>query len=136
MTALTRFDWTFLGLVTTQGAHSVEEYKGHLYEVFAPARFVSGLISSDLQRGFLIFNVALVIFGLWCFLWPVRRRWRSLASFIWLWATIEIINGVGHPLWSLLEGRYTPGVATAPVLLLLAIALAWQFHGRQRSAAA
>jgi len=100
VSALTRFDWTFLGLVTAQGAHSVEEYYGHLYEVFAPARFVSGLISPNLQRGFIIFNVMLVIFGLWCFVCPVRRRWTALASFVWVWVTIELINGVGHPLWS------------------------------------
>jgi hypothetical protein len=37
---------------------------------------------------------------------------------------IELINGVGHPLWSLWEMRYTPGLATAPVLLALAIVLA------------
>jgi hypothetical protein len=132
---MTRFDWTFLGLVTAQGAHSVEEYYGHLYEVFAPARFVSGLISENLEHGFVIFNVSLVIFGSWCFVWPVRRRWATLAPFVWLWIGIELVNGVGHPLWSLREMRYTPGLATAPVLLLLAIALAWQLHGqRHRSA--
>lgn len=136
MSALTRFDWAFLGLVTAQSAHSVEEYYGHLYEVFAPARFVSGLISQNLQRGFIVFNVALVVFGLWCFFWPVRRRWAALAPFVWLWVTIEVINGVGHPLWSLLEMRYTPGLATAPVLLLLAIALAWQFRSEHHRAAA
>ena len=77
---MTRFDWTFLGLVTAQGAHSVEEYFGRLYSVFAPARFVSGLISQDLQRGFVIFNVALVTFGLWCFFWAWRRLLFSCCS--------------------------------------------------------
>lgn len=42
---------------------------------------------------------------------------------------VEIINGLGHPLWSLLQGHYTPGVATAPILLVLAITLAWQSLG-------
>lgn len=40
----------------TQAAHSVEEYRGRLLEVFLPARFVSGLISRDLRQGFIIFN--------------------------------------------------------------------------------
>jgi hypothetical protein len=44
---------------------------------------------------------------------------------------IETINGIGHPLWSLRQGGYTPGVATAPVLLILAINLARQLL-RQR----
>jgi hypothetical protein len=39
-----------------QAAHSCEEYVWRLYESFPPARFVSSLISSDLQRGFLIAN--------------------------------------------------------------------------------
>ena len=46
----------FLFLILAQGAHSIEEYATRLYEVFAPARFVSGLISNDLALGFLIFN--------------------------------------------------------------------------------
>jgi hypothetical protein len=41
---------------------------------------------------------------------------------------IEIINGIGHPLWSLHEGGYTPGLATAPVLLVLAVYLAHQLR--------
>jgi hypothetical protein len=41
---------------------------------------------------------------------------------------LEIINGIGHPLWSLREGRYTPGLATAPILLLLAVYLAHQLR--------
>ena len=62
----------FLFLILAQGAHSIEEYATRLYEVFGPARFVSGLISNDLALGFLIFNVALVTFGLWCWAIPVR----------------------------------------------------------------
>ena len=70
---MTRIQLTFLALVAAQAVHSVEEYAFRLYEVFAPARFVSGLISSDLQRGFAIGNLTLVAFGFWCFLWPIRR---------------------------------------------------------------
>jgi hypothetical protein len=54
----------------------------------------------------------------------------------WLWVTIELINGVGHPLWSLRELRYTPGVATAPVLLVLALYLARQLRAEQTQAVA
>lgn len=135
---MTRFQSSFLALVGSQAAHSVEEYVGRLYNVFPPARLVSGLISSNLERGFIIFNVGLVSFGLWCFLWPVRRQWPSAGPLVWLWVTIELVNGIGHPLWSLSQLRYTPGVATAPLLLVLALYLAWQlWAGRgSRSAAA
>jgi Protein of unknown function with HXXEE motif len=125
---VTRLDSTFIALVGVQAAHSIEEYLGRLYDVFPPARFVSGLISRDPQRGFAIFNVVLVVFGVWCFIWPLRRRWPSAWTFGWIWVTIELINGVGHSLWSLRQFRYTPGVATAPVLLLLALYLAWQLR--------
>jgi uncharacterized membrane protein HdeD (DUF308 family) len=117
--------------MAVQAAHSVEEYLGRLYEVFPPARLVSSLVSQDLRRGFIIANVALVSFGLWCFLWPIRRRWRIAMSIGWFWAGIESINGVVHPLWSLIEGRYTPGTITAPFLLILALYLARQLRAEQ-----
>jgi len=133
---MTRFQSSFLGLVGLQAAHSVEEYVGRLYDVFPPARLVSGLVSSNLERGFTIFNVGLVSFGLWCFLWPVRRQWPSAVPLVWLWVTIELINGIGHPVWSLSQLRYTPGVATAPLLLLLALYLAWQLRAGRGSPSA
>jgi hypothetical protein len=37
---------------------------GRLWESFPPARFASGLISENLERGFVVANVALVTFGL------------------------------------------------------------------------
>lgn len=123
-----RFQIAFGALVLAQAAHSVEEYAGRLWESFPPARFLTGLISRDLETGFLVINTALVAFGVWCFLWPVRRGWPSAIPLAWVWVTIQIINGVGHPLWSLRQGGYTPGVATAPVLLILALHLAHQLR--------
>jgi hypothetical protein len=122
----TRLESTFLALVVGQAAHSLEEYYGHLWEVFPPAAFVSGLICADRQLGFIIINLALLAFGLWCFLWPVRRGWLSAKLFVSFWIVVEVINGVGHPLWTLRQRAYTPGVATAPVLLVLALVLIWQ----------
>jgi len=125
---MSRLHATFGALVLAQSAHSVEEYVGRLWETFPPARFVSGLISADLERGFLIANVVLVAFGFWCWAWPVRRGWPSGVALAWGWVIVEIINGVGHPLWTLRQGGYTPGVGTAPVLLLLALYLASQLR--------
>jgi hypothetical protein len=127
---VTRFQGLFAGLVITQAAHSVEEYVGRLYLSFPPARFVSGLISTDLERGFLVANLALIAFGLWCLLVPVRRRWPSATGLASIWVLIELVNGIGHPLWSLEEGGYTPGVATAPVLLVLAVMLGMELRRR------
>jgi hypothetical protein len=113
----------FLTLVLVQAAHSIEEYVTGLYEVFAPARFVSGLVSDDLATGFLVVNAALVAFGLWCYAMPVRARWPSSRGFMWFWALLELGNGVGHLLLALSRGGYFSGAATAPCLILVALAL-------------
>lgn len=118
-------------LILAQAAHSIEEYLGRLWESFPPARALTSLVSQDLERGFLGLNILLVGFGAWCFLWPVRKGWPSAAPLAWGWVAIETINGIGHPLWSLRQGGYTPGVATAPVLLILAINLARQLLRRR-----
>ena len=122
----------FGALVLAQAAHSTEEIIGRLWESFPPARFVAGLISSNLERGFILGNVCIVAFGVWCYFWPVRRQWPVATSLLWIWIAVETINGVVHPLWSVLQGGYTPGVITAPVLFLLAGYLAKLVHAEAR----
>lgn len=123
---MSRLQLTFGALIAGQAAHSLEEYFGRLWESFPPAAFVSGLVSSDRELGFIVANCALVGFGVWCLLWPVRREWPSARAIAWFWVVIETINGVGHPAWSLRQHAYTPGVLTAPVLLALALFLGSQ----------
>src|SRR5688572_28644189 len=125
---MSRIDAAFGALVLAQGAHSIEEYLGRLWESFPPARFLTGLFPLDRELTFIILNVALVGFGLWCLFWPVRRSWPSALGVMWLWVVIETINGLGHPLWSLRQGGYTPGVITAPILLVVALYLGAQLH--------
>ena len=120
-------------LIATQMAHSIEEYVGRLWESFPPAAFVSGLVSSDHERGFIIANCALVAFGFWCVLGPIHRDWRSATFFAWLWIVVEAMNGLGHLAWSVQQRGYTPGVLTAPILLVLALYLALQFLARFRN---
>jgi hypothetical protein len=110
----------FLGLVLAQGAHSIEEYRYRLYEVFAPARAVSMLASDDPATGFVIVNVALVAFGLWCYLLPLRLGWPNARGFLWFWAVLELANGIGHLALAGARGGYFPGAGTAPLLVLLA----------------
>jgi hypothetical protein len=111
-------------LILAQAAHSVEEYLGRLWESFPPARILTGLFSDNREQAFIALNVALVGFGVWCFAGPVRRGSPSAAGLIWIWVVIELINGIVHPLWALRIGGYAPGVATAPVLLALALLVA------------
>jgi len=133
---MSRLHLTFAALILVQAVHSIEEYVGHLWDLFPPARFVTGLVSSNLEHGFVILNILLLAFGAWCFFWPVRRGWPAAVALMWLWAVIEIINGIVHPLWSLWEGGYTPGLATAPLLLVLAVYLASQLLSARRASTA
>jgi hypothetical protein len=119
----------FLALISAQAAHSAEEYAFGLYEVFAPARFVSGLLSRDLATGFIVANAALLLFGLWCYLARVRAGRPTARWWAWLWVLLECGNGSGHLLIALARGGYFPGVFTAPALLALSIILAWRLAG-------
>ena len=114
----------FLALIGVQSLHSLEEYVFRLWETFPPARFLTGLVSADLERGFIVINVSLVVLGIWCYWWPVRRRWASATPIIWLWIAVELANGIGHPAWSVMQGGYTPGLITSLMLLPLALLLA------------
>jgi hypothetical protein len=135
---MARLTVSFAALVAAQAAHSIEEYAGRLWESFPPAAYLTGLVSADRELGFIIINVALAAFGVWCLLWPVGKAWASAAIFAWIWVVIETINGIGHPLWSLRQGNYTPGTLTAPILLVLALYLARQLvrDRREREATA
>jgi len=114
----------FLALILTQAAHSTEEYFTRLYAVLAPARFVSGLLFGDPRIGFVIFNVSLVAFGLWCYLGPVRHARQSASALAWLWVVVEVLNGAVHIIWAISVGGYRPGLVTAPVLVVIALVLA------------
>ena len=118
-----RVNSTFLVLVLVQGSHSVEEYLGKLWEVFSPAILLTSLVSENLETGFLVINIGLFIFGIWCWFFPVLRNYTFARGLIWFWIVIEIINGIVHTVWTLFERAYTPGIATAPILLILGVYL-------------
>jgi len=120
---------TFLALIAAQAAHSIEEYVFRLFDVFAPARFVSGLVSSDLATGFAIVNAAMVLFGVWCYVARVRPRCPSARGFAWFWTFLELGNGVGHIAIAVSRGAYFPGVATAPFLLATSSYIALDLAG-------
>jgi hypothetical protein len=111
-------------LILVQAAHSVEEYVFRLFDVFAPARFVSGLFSSDAARGFALANAAIVSFGAWCYLARVRTAHPSQRAYAWFWTGLELANGGGHIVLAALSGGYFPGVGTAPLLVAAASFLA------------
>jgi Protein of unknown function with HXXEE motif len=124
--AMSRVENGFGALVLVQAAHSAEEYMGMLWISFPPTRYVVGLVSSNPERGFVLLNICIIALGLWCYLWPVRRHWTVAKYVIWCWVVVETINGIVHPLWSIWQRGYTPGLFTAVILLILAVYLATQ----------
>lgn len=112
-------------LIAAQAAHSAEEYLTRLYDVLAPARAVSDALGFDRSSGFVIANAALVGFGLWCYLARVRPGRGAARGLAWFWAALETANGLAHAGLALAAGGYFPGLATAPLLLGLGLALGW-----------
>jgi hypothetical protein len=113
----------FLLLVIAQVAHSVEEYVTRLYEVFAPARLVSGLVSDDLGTGFVIINTVIILIGLACYVGPVRSG-RGACLVAWVWTVIELANGIAHLFLAWLANGYFAGAITAVALVCVAAGLA------------
>ena len=125
----------FLAMILVQVVHSLEEVVFRLYEVFAPARWASQLLSDNPAVGFALLNVALCTFGIWCYWARVRPGHASAERWIWPWIAVELGNGITHPTVALLRGEYFTGVATAPLLLGIASYLAIQLVRERRAAA-
>jgi hypothetical protein len=111
---------TFLLIALVQGLHSIEESIGKLWDVYPPATFLSGLVSTNLKTGFIIINVSLFIVLMLTWLATFSKNF-SVKPFLWFWSIMELINGIGHSVWAITEGSYTPGLATAPILFILAV---------------
>ena len=118
-----RMTGAFATLVAIQALHSLEEFRFRLFDALAPARWVSDLIGIDRAAGFACVNLGLLLFGLWCWLGPVRRgrgAGRTLAAG---WGIVELANGVTHLALAAAARGYFPGAYTAPLLLLAAARL-------------
>ena len=118
-----RIKITFLLLIIFQGLHSAEEFIGNLWDVFPPAHYICGLVSSNPESGFLAINTGLLVLGLFSWFISTRNHKITFTGLIWIWVVIELINGIGHSVWSVMQKSYTPGVLTAPFLLLLSVYL-------------
>ena len=113
----------FLVLVIFQAMHSIEEYFGQLWMVFPPATWLTGLISNNRETGFLIINIGLFLFGMLSWVFIIRKDKFLAKSILWFWIVLEVINGLGHPIWSIMQKGYTPGVLTSFLLFITSLYL-------------
>ncbi len=116
----------FLGLAVAQVAHSLEEFYFRLFDVLAPARYLSELISENLACGFAVINSTIVALAFWTYFFRVRPAGRSSAVWIWGWSLLELGNGTGHIFFTANAGGYFPGIYTAPFLLVFSLALMYR----------
>ena len=110
----------FLLIALLQGLHSIEEYYGELWDVFPPANYICGLVSNNPENGFVIVNISLFILLMLTWLTTFSKN-VTAKPLLWFWVILELINGIGHLVWGIIERSYVPGLATAPVLLVLSL---------------
>src|SRR5262245_37734959 len=125
----------FLVLVIAQATHSVEEYVTRLFEIFAPARFVSGLVSDDLALGFVVINAVFIAVGAWCYVAPVRGGGVAGQVAAAVWVAIEFANSLGHLTIAASRGAYFSGSLTAVLLMVAAGCLAFSLLADRRRGA-
>jgi len=116
----------FLSLAVTKAAHSIEEFYFRLFDVFAPARYVSRLISDDLALGFAVINTLIVVFVFWTYFRRVRPAAGCTTAWMWGWSLLEFGNGNGHFIFAADADAYFPGLFTAPFLVLFSLALMYR----------
>jgi len=114
--------------ILCQTAHFTEELITGFHERF-PALF--GLAPMSL-RFFVVFNIGcLVIWALSS--WGLASRHRAALFPLWFLGIGCAMNGVAHPLLSVLAGGYFPGLVSSPVVGVLGIFLLGRLHAITRS---
>jgi len=118
----------YLLLGLAQAAHSIEEMRTHLYDFFW---VVTGLINQRVlsfpqfrmeSDTFAVINMSLIALLLATV--PAVRAGRPWALWLaGLAGVIETLNGIGHLSGAVYFGGYVPGAVSAPLLLLLGVAL-------------
>jgi len=74
----------------------------------------------------LLLSVALPLHGCKINESPVVHGGRWALKLAWFWVVLEALNGCAHIVWAASVGAYRPGLATAPVLLAIALVLGWR----------
>jgi uncharacterized membrane protein YhdT len=101
-----------------QAAHFTEELVTDFHERF-PA--LLGLAPMPL-RFFVSFNLVWLVIWSIC-AWGLAARRRAALFPLWFLGVACIVNGIGHPLLSVLAGGYVPGLVTSPGVGVLGILL-------------
>jgi len=104
--------------VLVQALHFTEELSTGFH-----ARLPAVFERVPMPLGFFItFNVAWLL--IWTLsVWGLSARRRAALFPLWFLGIAALLNGVGHPLLSAVEGEYFPGLVTAPFIGVMGVAL-------------
>ncbi len=120
----------FPSLVLIQSVHALEEYAFRFYEVFPPARLLNDHLPGLSRPGFILFNLALIGFGLFSYFNWVRRGRAFSQTVVWIWVGIELYNGIAHVVWGVLIRNYNPGLISALPAAILASYVGYRLYHR------
>ncbi|MDM7924763.1 MAG: HXXEE domain-containing protein [bacterium] len=130
---MTKSGKTLLLLGLIQALHSSEEILFHLHDftgraaVRVPAFFPQFIRSGVSPEIFSVLNIMAVAALLATVpFFENRRPWAGRMA--WIAAEAEALNGFFHPAAAVVLGRYVPGAASGPFLLLTASVLLFRLR--------
>lgn len=108
----------FLIGIACQCLHVIEEFAAGMHVLFPPL-FGLASISAELFIGFNVFWLgtwAIAAFG-------VLRNSRVAYFPVWFFGLAMALNGIAHPLLSVWQSGYFPGLVTAPLVGIMGIVI-------------
>ncbi len=128
-----RLEWALLAMIAAQLLHAVEEFYFEFWNAFPPMRAVYGGLAGLGIAVFVLFHTILIVFGCWCFQ-HMRRGDLTARVAIGSWIAIQSVTLVVHVVWFVVDPRYQPGLATAPLFAAtIAVAIVALKHERLQS---
>jgi len=112
-----RVEAALVAMIVVQLVHAVEEFVFEFWNAFPPMRAVYGDVPGLATAVFVSFHALLLGFGIWCVA-QVRRGGLKARDAVVAWIVIQGTTLAVHVLWFIVDPRYQPGLATAPLMLL------------------
>lgn len=112
----TKLVGVFLLGISCQCAHFIEEFTTGFHMLFPPL-FGLTPISAELFVGFNVFWL-----GIWAIAaFGVIRNSRVAYFPVWFFGLAMCLNGIAHPLLSVWQSGYFPGLVTSPVVGIMGL---------------
>ena len=111
-----RVEAALVAMIAVQLVHGVEEFVFEFWNEFPPMRAVYGDVPGLGIGVFVSFHAVLIAFGVWCYS-QVRRGGLKEREAVLAWVVIQATTLAVHVAWLIVDPRYQPGLATAPLFV-------------------